>query len=150
MTLSQQLSGLLQPPAGLIEETTRPQMRTIEAELPDMPPRSAKPRKRSSSSTTRSINAETEVTLENWPRDVSKYVSPTQAWSTRDKALWLLYVAQEENIASEVSSIQIRDTFNLHYRQAKLINLSNINRDLGRIKGQLVGEDVKKLPLAGF
>ena len=148
--LSQQLSGLLQPPAGLIEETTRPQMRTIEAELPDMPPRSAKPRKRSSSSTTRSINAETEVTLENWPRDVSKYVSPTQAWSTRDKALWLLYVAQEENIASEVSSIQIRDTFNLHYRQAKLINLSNINRDLGRIKGQLVGEDVKKTPPCWF
>jgi hypothetical protein len=148
--LSNQLSGLLQPPAGLIEEAPRPEMKTIEAEPAATAPRSTKPRKRSTPSAPRSTGSETEVALDNWPRDVSKYVSPTQAWSTREKALWVLYVAQEENIASEVSSIQIRDTFNLHYRQAKPINVSQINRDLGRMKGQLVGEDVKKSPPCWF
>lgn len=148
--LSQQLSGLLQPPAGLIEEAPRPQMKTIEAEPAVNSVRTAKPRKRSAPSAPKVTSSETEGALDTWPRDVTKYVSPTQAWSTRDKALWLLYVAQEENIAPEVSSIQIRDTFNMHYRQAKLITLSNINRDLGRVKGQLVGEDVKKSPPCWF
>jgi hypothetical protein len=148
--LSQQLSGLLQPPTGLIEETPHSQMKTIEAEPASASARTSKSRKRSTPSAPRVTRSETDGALDNWPRDVSKYVSPTQAWSTRDKALWLLYVAQEENIASEVSSIQIRETFNMHYRQAKLINLSNINRDLGRVKGHLVGEDVKKSPPCWF
>lgn len=148
--LSQQLSGLLQPPSGLIEEAPRPQLKTIESEPAPLPSRTAKSRKRSTPSLPRATSTETDGALDNWPRDVSKYVSPTQTWSTRDKALWLLYVAQEENIAPEVSSIQIRDTFNMYYRQAKLINLSNINRDLGRVKGQLVGEDMKKSPPCWF
>jgi hypothetical protein len=149
--LSQQLSGLLQPGAGFIDESPQLPMKTIEAH-PVMPSvRNGKPRKRSAPSLSpRSNGSESEGALESWPRDVSKYTSPTQAWSTRDKALWVLYVAQKENIASEVSGIQIRDTFNLHYRQAKTINLSNVNRDLGRVKGQLVGEDVKKSPPCWF
>lgn len=148
--LSQQLSGLLQPPAGLIEEPVRPQMKTIDTESVATSVRTSKPRKRTIPLAQRAAGSETDVALDNWPRDVSKYVSPTQAWSTRDKALWLLYVAQEASIASEVSSIQIRDTFNMHYRQAKIITISNINRDLGRVKGQLVGEDVKKSPPCWF
>jgi len=148
--LSQQLSGLLQPPTGLIDEAPRPQMKTIESEPATSPSRTVKSRKRSTPSAPKGANGETDAALDNWPRDVSKYVSPTQTWSVRDKALWLLYVAQEENIAPEVSSIQIRDTFNMHYRQAKTITLSNINRDLGRVKGQLVGEDVKKSPSCWF
>ena len=147
--IGQQLSGLLQPPTGLIEEAPRAQMKTIESESVASS-RTTKPRKRSTPSAPRAANGETDAALDNWPRDVSKYVSPTQGWSVRDKALWLLYVAQEENIAPEVSSIQIRDTFNMHYRQAKLITVSNINRDLGRVKGQLVGEDVKKSPPCWF
>jgi hypothetical protein len=149
--LSQQLGGLLQPAAGLIEEAPAPQMKTIEAEpVSTATARSAKPRKRSTSSAPKAGSGESDMSLDNWPRDVSKYISPTQAWSTRDKALWILYVAQQENIAPEMSGIQIRDTFNLHYRQAKPINLSNINRDLGRVKGQLVGEDMKKSPPCWF
>jgi hypothetical protein len=150
--LSQQLSGLLQPPAGLIEETPRPQMKTIEVEPAVAPTgRNARPRKRpTSSATPKSNGAESEVALDNWPRDVSNYCSPAQGWSTREKALWVLYVAHKEGIAPEISTSQIRETFNLHYRQAKTIDTSNINRDLGRVKGKLVGEDVRKSPPAWF
>lgn len=151
--LSQQLGGLLQPAAGLVEETPQPQMKTIEHEpLPvvALPGRNAKTRKRPPQSIPKSNGAEPDIPLDNWPRDVSKYVSPTQAWNTRDKALWVLYVAHKENITSEASGIQIRDTFNLHYRQAKPITLSNVNRDLGKVKGQLVGEDMKKNPPCWF
>lgn len=151
--LSQQLGGLLQPAAGLIEEAPQPQMKTIEAEpvaLPASPSRNGKAKKRPTQPSSRSNGADADVPLDPWPRDVSKYVSPTQKWNTRDKALWVLYVAHEENIASEASGIQIRDTFNLHYRQANPITLSNINRDLGRVKGQLVGEDMKTTPPSWF
>lgn len=151
--LSQQLGGLLQPAAGLIEEPPQRPMKTIEAELEPVstiPGRNTRARKRPTQSVPKSNGTELDIPLDNWPRDVSKYVSPTQAWNTRDKALWILYVAHKENIASEASGIQIRDTFNLHYRQAKPITLSNINRDLGKVKGQLVGEDMKKTPPCWF
>lgn len=150
--LSQQLGGLLQPGAGFIEESSPPPMRTIEPEpVLSAPVRTAKPRKRAATSTTSKANgAEVDVALDNWPRDVSQYVSPTQAWTTSQKALWILYVAHKENIAAEASGIQIRDTFNLHYRQAKQINISNINRDLGKVKGRFVGEDMKKTPACWF
>jgi len=148
--LSQQLGGLLQPAAGLIDEAPLPQMKTIEAEAAQQPARNGKAKKRPAQSSARSNSAESDVPLAPWPRDVSKYVSPTQAWNTRDKALWILYVAHQEKIASEASGIQIRDTFNLHYRQAKPITLSNVNRDLGRVKGQLVGEDMKTTPPSWF
>jgi hypothetical protein len=149
--LSQQLGGLLQPGAGFIEEAPQPQMKTIEHEAVLPPVRNGKQRKRTTpSASPRAASSESEGALDKWPRDVAKYTSPTQSWSTRDKALWVLYVALKEEITPEVSAIQIRDTFNLHYRQMKPINLSNINRDLGRVKGQLVSEDVKKSPSCWF
>jgi len=147
--ISQQLSGLLQPPTVLIDENPR-QLQTIESEPAPAAKRAVKPQRRAPQTVKAGATGENDEALENWPRDVSKYVSPTQTWSTRDKALWLLFVAQEENIAPEVSSIQIRNTFNKHYRQAKLIHLSNINRDLGRCKGSLVGEDMSKSPPCWF
>lgn len=150
--LSQQLSGLLQPPAGLIEEAPRPQMKTIDSEPVAVPSnRSGKARKRPTpSSAPKSNGSDSDAALSNWPRDVTKYCSPSQAWSTRQKALWVLYVAHKEGIAGEISTGQIRTTFNLHYRQAKTIDTSNINRDLGKLKGKLVGEDVTKSPPAWF
>jgi hypothetical protein len=150
--LSQQLGGLLQPAPGLLDEAPQSPMRTIEPEPIATPAiRNGKARKRSAApASSRIANPDTDTTLENWPRDVSKYVSPQQSWNTKTKALWLLYVAQKENIASEVSGVVIRNTFNLHYRQAKTVTLSNVNRDLGKVKGTLVGEDVRVSPPAWF
>jgi hypothetical protein len=150
--LSQQLGGLLQPAAGLIEETPQPQMKTIESEPVTAPPvRNNKPRKRAASTAApRSSGSESDAALSNWPRDITKYCAPTQSWSTREKSLWVMYVALKEEIAAELSTNQIRSTFNKHYRQAKTIDTSNINRDLGRLKGKLVLEDVDKSPSAWF
>jgi hypothetical protein len=150
--LSQQLGGLLQPGAGFIEESSPPPMRTIEpAPALSAPVRSAKPRRRTTTSSAAKANGvEVDVALENWPRDVSKYLLPTQSWSTSQKALWILYVALKENLAKEASANQIRDTFNFHYRQAKTINSSNVNRDLGRLKGKVVLEDMTKTPPCWF
>jgi hypothetical protein len=150
--LSQQLNGLLQPPAGLIEEAPPPQMKTIEPEsVVALPTRTTKARKRPVSTVSpRSNGSDSESALNNWPRDITKYCAPAQAWSTREKVLWVLYVALKEEIAAELSTPQIKSTFNLHYRQAKTIDTSNINRDLGRLKGKLVLEDVTKSPPAWF
>ena len=150
--LSQQLSGLLQPPSGIIEEEPRPEMKLISPEPVAASSRTVKPRRKSSPSTTpKTVDAEGTGPLTGWPRDVSKnYCSPSQAWTTREKGLWVLYVAQQESIANEVSAIQIRDTFNLHYRQAKPVVLGNLNRDFGTIKGTLISEDVTKKPSCWF
>jgi len=150
--IGQQLSGLLQPPSGLIEETPRPQMKTIEPEpAVASPARTSKARKRpASTATPRSNGPDAEAAVSNWPRDITKYCAPTSNWSTSQKALWVLYVAHKEELAAELSTNQIKTTFNLHYRQAKTIDTSNINRDLGRLKGKVVLEDVTKSPSAWF
>ena len=150
--IGQQLSGLLQPPSGLIEETSRPQMKTIEPEpAVATPARASKARKRpTSTAKPRSNDSDSELPLINWPRDITKYCAPAQAWSTREKTLWILYVALKEEIAAELTVNQILATFNLHYRQAKLLETRYVNRELGRLKGKVVLEDATKSPSAWF
>jgi hypothetical protein len=85
--------------------------------------------------------------------DPAKYGTPTQQWSTSDKALWLLYVVKELGQASELSTGQIVKLFNTYFRQAKIITHSNVSRDLGKLKvsvPSLVGEDPTKSPAVWF
>ncbi len=85
--------------------------------------------------------------------DPSKYATPTQQWSTVEKAIWLLYVIREVSQVPELSTGQIVKTFNTHFRQAKTVTHSNVSRDLGKAKvssPSLVGEDPTKSPAVWF
>lgn len=85
--------------------------------------------------------------------DPMKFGTPTQDWTTTQKAIWLLYVAKEVAGAAEMSTSQVVKTFNTQFRQAKTVTNSNVSRDLGKAKiasPSLVGEDNTKSPPTWF
>lgn len=65
------------------------------------------------------------------------------------KALWILYVIKHEKKMEELSVSQIKNTFNQHFRQSKVIQSNNVSRDLGKVKlgsNALVGENTSVSP----
>jgi hypothetical protein len=77
-----------------------------------------------------------------------KYGVPSIKWTTGQKSLWLLYVVKQLKIADALTTTQIIETFNKHFRQSKQI--SNVARDLGKMKidsvNMWVAEDTSKNP----
>ena len=98
-------------------------------------------------------NSEGSTAALDFKSDSVKYGAPTTGWITAKKAMWLLYVVKNETSMSELSSNQIAQTFNKHFKQAKMIQLNNVTRDLGKLKlggKALVGEDTTKSPSTWF
>jgi hypothetical protein len=155
--LSQQLSGLMAPTGAIIEGETVESARIGAAPPPSVDPSSGfsqtkrKPRRRHNATKPATDTADTVI---NWRHDSSKYGAPKQAWSTANKALWILYVVKSETEETELSGTQIADTFNKQFRQAGTIKNFNVNRDLGKLKvrkgAALVGEDTTKDPSRWF
>lgn len=85
--------------------------------------------------------------------DPAKFGTPSQQWSTAQKAIWLLYVLKETADVPELTTGQIVKMFNTHFRQAKTVTNSNVSRDLGKLKiasPSQVGEDNSKTPASWF
>jgi hypothetical protein len=83
----------------------------------------------------------------NFAHEPEKYGMPSIKWSTAIKSLWLLYVVKHAAKKDALTSKQIIETFNKHFKQAKTI--INVTRDLGQLKlenGYWVGEDSTKNP----
>ena len=100
--------------------------------------------KRSPQSAT--ANGDTSVAVIDWKHDPQKWGAPLQNWSTAKKSIWLLYVVGKEGKGQELSGSTIANTFNVHFKQAGLIQVFNVNRDLGKLKAQpnaVVGEDTQ-------
>lgn len=147
--VGQQIVGMLDPAASIVSGTApaqHPPQATpqfIEA----TPIR--KKRRKTTSATTNTSETEKIPTILNWKHDPSKWSSPTQSWSTLDKAIWTLYVAEQETKETELTVRQISDTFNTHFKQAKTVRVPNVTRDLGNKKGgkeALVGENTTVSP----
>ncbi|HSC17978.1 MAG TPA: hypothetical protein VLC74_03595 [Rhizomicrobium sp.] len=88
-----------------------------------------------------------------WQHDSQKHGSPSQSWNTATKAIWTLYVASEVPEQSTLTSKQIADTFNKHFKQAGMIMVGNVTRDLGNAKLKKpspVGEDATHEPSGWF
>lgn len=152
-SIGEQISGMIAPTMNIVDgeftSSTAAPTSSTPAISDDTPRRKAQRRARSTSASTERDSAPA-VELRN---DPSKYATPTQQWSTAEKAIWLLYVVKEANGISELGTAQIVKTFNTHFRQAKTIQHGNVNRDLGKLKitsPALVGEDTTKSPTKWF
>jgi hypothetical protein len=72
----------------------------------------------------------------------AQHGSPTQEWTTTQKAIWLLWLANSDK---PLSGYSIAKAFNREFKSAKAINNGNVNRGLEkeRLKGaaSTVGAD---------
>jgi hypothetical protein len=85
--------------------------------------------------------------------EIAKFGTPKQDWKSSQKAMWILYVFQEESRITEMTGMQIVNTFNKHFKQAGLLNKGNLPRDFGKLKiasPPLLGEDTTKSPSTWF
>ncbi|MHC4043879.1 hypothetical protein [Bradyrhizobium sp. 23AC] len=152
-SIGDQISGMLSPSLNILDGDIAPSRSPASsAPLLDVSPKrrtSRKPTRPASSGG--DGNGTTSVV--DFRNDPSKFATPTQQWSTTEKAIWLLYVLKEVSQVSELSAGQIAKTFNTHFRQAKTISHSNVLRDFGKLKvssPSLVGEDATKSPSMWF
>lgn len=152
-SIGEQISAIVSPGMNIIdgEISPKPSAQVVPAAAFLEP---AKRRAAKRSKPAGAANGETTTTSAvEFRHDPSKYASPSQHWSTSDKAIWLLYVVREVASVAELSNGQLVKTFNTHFRQAKTITHSNVSRDLGKLKTatpSLVGEDNTKTPSVWF
>ena len=69
-----------------------------------------------------------------WTHDPNRWGTPSQNWTTAEKAQWLLHVVSQQTDIREIPSSQIAATFNKHFREAGPIRPQNVARDLGKLK----------------
>lgn len=69
--------------------------------------------------------------------DPAKFGSPTQAWTTAQKAIWFLSVAAQTAKMQQLTASSIANNFNKHFRAAGQITSGNVAKylDKERLKG---------------
>ncbi|WP_124842321.1 hypothetical protein [Burkholderia cepacia] len=157
--LTRQLAGMLQPPTGIVEPPAGPQVAILPSLAEPLPADEVKlesaPRKqRTRTRTRRSMQSngtveDVEATAIDFRHTPELYGNPIQAWSTANKALWILYVIGEIVGEKELSARRITLSFNKHFRQAKEIIANNVTRDLGKLrlkKPVFISEDTTRSP----
>jgi hypothetical protein len=145
--LKQQLGGIIQAPATVIGvETVEPRTETPVLQVGNG---DGKVRKRKTRTANSGGGDDQGSAAVDFRHDSQKWGTPTQEWTTLEKAMWLLYAVANQTIQKELSSGSVAATFNKHFRQAKEVLRGNVHRDLGKAKVQtpsLVGEDSSKSP----
>jgi|SRR6185369_5843831 len=150
--VGQQIAGLLAPASKIVSgEKTDASSRTVHPiqTIVDVSSARRKRKRLSIPPIAGAQDAEKAPNVLNWKHDSSKWNSPNQSWSTLDKALWLIYVAEQETQQTELTVRQIAETFNTHFKQAKTVRIPNVTRDMGNKKAgkdALVGENATISP----
>lgn len=145
--VSQTLRGLISAPS-LDEEPNNENgknNRVENAEAALVPTSTHSKRKRRQRPGNLSAQAESDVI--DFIHEIDKYGMPSIKWSTSTKSLWLLYVVKQIAKKDAMTTKQIIETFNKHFKQAKTV--ANVGRDLGQLKldtNYYVGEDTTKNP----
>lgn len=157
--IGQQVAGMLQPMNEVVDgEVKVVDTRTPLALSTQSSDESKKKRKRRSVSHKESTNSsgtsspQIDNTIE-FDLDQKAYGYPSQAWNTTNKCIWLMYVLGNKGYGTEFTARQLADTFNKYFKDAKMVEVSNINRDLGREKARdnaKVSSDTKKDPTTWF
>lgn len=151
--IGQQLSSMIQPVSGIVEgEVVKTGNSSIL--LPQIIDHSAKRGRRARRAVTAtSTEIKTSPTIE-LTLSPQKFGNPKQHWKTADKALWLIYVLQENDQGTEFSTRILTYTFNAHFKQSGTVTASNVSRDLGRLKTgttpPVIGENNSKSPSTWF
>lgn len=148
--VSEALKGLISP-TSFEEESNTPQTTlTEDTEVTVIASSSNGARKKSTKLSKRNGGQRVETKALDFKNDNEKYGTPTIKWTTSIKSLWVLYVVKNSLDIDGLTSHQIAETFNKHFRQAKIIRSFTVSRDLGKLKVEgnnaLVGEDNTKEP----
>lgn len=154
-SIGDQISGMISPGISIVEGelSPKPNSPAVQATAFLEPARRRSTKRSKPTTGTNSGNSDSTSSVVDFRHDSATYASPSQQWSTCDKALWLLYVVKEISGIAELTNSQIVNTFNAHFRQAKTIRHSNVSRDFGKLKTatpSLVGEDNTKSPSVWF
>lgn len=147
-----QLSSMMQPVTGIIdgEAPHRNGFSGSAPQLINVTPRKTRRARQSQSGAAADSDGPQVINFVSSPE---KFGNPQQTWKTADKALWLIYVLQENKMGTEFSTKALVDTFNTHFKQSGKITTSNVSRDLGRLKTKkpaLVGENATSNPPTWF
>ena len=66
--------------------------------------------------------------------DAAKYGTPQMSWSTAHKAIWFLYIVNEQAKMSELTAYNITKNFNKYFKASKTINSGNVMTALDKEK----------------
>lgn len=147
-----QLSSMMQPVTGIIDGEV-PHKNGFSNSAPQIINVTAKKPRRARQSYGMPANDVEGSQALNFVSSPEKFGNPQQTWKTADKALWLIYVLQENELGTEFSTKTIVETFNTHFKQSGKITTSNVSRDVGRLKTKkpaLVGENASSNPPTWF
>src|SRR4051812_48517691 len=90
-SVGSQFAKLMEPTAEIVEGGPKPMREINPAPAPDKVSR-----RKSRRTGAPAPGGASEVVAIDWRHDPSKWGSPAQGWSTADKAIWLLYVVEQE------------------------------------------------------
>lgn len=145
----QQLTGLLKPAEVMVNDPSRQSSLIVEPQLDDH----TNGGRRRTKPTAKTGDSNAKAKPLDFTHDVSKWGTPKQSFTAPEKAIWLLYVIEQQTGTKALGAQTIVQTFNKHFRQAGLLNPRNINRDLAKPKQAArpqVGEDTTKTPPEWF
>ena len=157
--VSETLRGLIKPPTLEDDEKGRNgQDKSNHTEDVDVTVISStagnKRRRTSSSRNKQNSGVKVEAKALDFKNEPEKFGTPIMKWSTSTRSLWILYVVKNTLNIDGLTSHEIAETFNKHFRQAKMIRSFTISRDLGKLKiassNALVGEDTTKDPAVWY
>ncbi|MEJ7822128.1 MAG: hypothetical protein WKF85_07385 [Chitinophagaceae bacterium] len=144
--VSNTLRGLITPPS-LDEKDSFKRNETEDTDVTVLSSGNGSSKKRARRKKQLNSNLQVVSAAIEFKHEPEKYGIPTTKWSTATKSLWLLYVVKQITKIDAMTTNQIIETFNKHFKQAKTI--SNVARDLGNLKmdsNLWIGEDTTKSP----
>lgn len=156
--LQRQIASLVGTINSLTQQATQPQLHGSSPsestqKLIDVPQPSdtaTKTRK----AITRKASGAPKVKAEaiDFKHDAEKFGFPKQAWSTAQKAMWMLHMLAESGDTKEFTAAQIANAFNKHFKSFGTIRAQNVLRDLGKEKGKsgAVNSDASQDPMRWF
>ena len=144
--LGQQIAGLLKPVDAVVESpSAREQSPSVEVEA-GVDGNGAK-RRKSTRAPGRKGDEKGPSVAVDFQHDPERWGTPKQTWSVQQKTIWLLYAIQQQSGKHNLPAVVIVKTFNKHFKEAGLLELKNIYRDLRALKMKTpspVGEDTTK------
>jgi len=150
--VSDTLRNLISPPSVDDGGINGKNNHTEDTDATILPPNEDGPKKRGSRKPRqKSPNGNGQSFAIDFKHEADKYGVPNIKWSSSTKALWLLYVVKQITNIDAMTTSQLIDTFQKHFKQAKA--LINVTRDLGKMKvdsNLWVGEDTTKNPPEWF
>jgi hypothetical protein len=150
--IGRQFMSVLQPPAALIDESTRKQVPSTV--VPQTTNENGAGGGRGKGRRSKSAgNGSTDAKPVEWQHEPSKWGMPKQKWKAGKKVLWLLYVAKNEQGPTEMSAAVISETFNSKFKQFGTLKRSSMPSILGSLKTSqpaLIMDDTTKTPNMWF